>query len=48
MAKLDPYNRKSDYSYCLGLFPCITLMQTRPEKALRLLTHPAGRGNDGV
>lgn len=48
MAKLDPYNRKADYSYCLGLFPCITLMQTRPEKALRLLTHPAGRGNEGV
>ena len=48
MAKLDPYNKKLDYSYCLGLFPSITLMETRPELVLRLLTQPAGAGNDGV
>ena len=48
MAKLDPYSKKLDYSYCLGLFPSITLMETRPEAVLRLLTQPAGAGNEGV
>lgn len=48
MAKLDPYSKKLDYSYCLGLFPSITLMETRPELVLRMLTQPAGNGNDGV
>lgn len=48
MAKLDPYSKKLDYSYCLGLFPSITLMETRPETVLRLLIQPEGAGNDGV
>jgi len=48
LAKLDPYSKKLDYSYCLGLFPSITLMETKPEKVLRLLTQPAGNGNEGV
>ena len=48
MAKLDPYSKKLDYSYCLGLFPSITLMESRPELVLRMLTQPAGWGNDGV
>lgn len=48
MAKLDPYSKKLDYSYCLGLFPSITLMETKPEMVLRLLTQPAGAGNEGV
>lgn len=48
LAKLEPYSKKLDYSYCLGLFPSITLMEARPEKVLRLLTQPAGNGNDGV
>ena len=48
MAKLDPYSKKLDYSYCLGLFPSITLMETRPETVQRMLTQPAGNGNEGV
>lgn len=48
MARLDPYSKKLDYSYCLGLFPCITLMETRPDAALRLLVQTAGAGNEGV
>lgn len=48
MAKLDPYDKKLDYSYCLGLFPSITLMETRPDEVLRMLTQPAGAGNEGV
>lgn len=46
--KLEAYSRKLDYSYCLGLFPCFTLMESRPGQVLRLLTQPAGNGNDGV
>lgn len=48
MSKLEPYDKNLDYSYALGLFPAITLMQSRPEQALRLLTQPSGAGNDGV
>ena len=48
MAKLEPYSRKLDYSYALGVFPALTLLEARPEKALRLLLHPAGEGNEGV
>lgn len=48
MASLEPYSKKLDYSYCLGLFPSLTLMESRPDAALRLLLHPAGDGNEGV
>ena len=48
MAKLEPYSKRLDYSYCLGLYPSITLMQTHPEAVLRMLTQPAGAGNEGV
>lgn len=48
MSKLEPYRKKLPYSYCLGLFPSITLMETRPERATRLLVHPSGTGNEGV
>ncbi len=48
MPKLEPYSRKLPYSYALGLFPSLTLMDERPELAMRLLLHPEGMGNDGV
>lgn len=48
MAKLDPYSKKLDYSYCLGLFPSFALMESRPETVQRLLVQPAGSGNEGV
>lgn len=48
MGKLEPYGKKLSYSYCLGLFPSITLMEARPEAVTRLLVHPAGAGNEGV
>ena len=48
MASLEAYSKKLDYSYCLGLFPSLTLMQSRPDTALRLLIHPSGEGNEGV
>lgn len=48
MPKLEPYSRKLDYSYALGVFPALMLMEAHPEKALRLLLHPDGLKNEGV
>lgn len=44
MPNLEPYSKKSDYSYCLGLYPSLMLMEARPELALRLLVSPAASG----
>ncbi len=44
MPGLEPYSKKLDYSYCLGYYPCLTLLENRPEAAFRLLTSPVGEG----
>ena len=48
MQKLEAYSKKLDYSYALGVFPCLKLMENHPEKALRLLLNPEGLENQGV
>ena len=48
MPKLESYNKKLDYSYALGIFPAMMLLEARPEKAQRLLLHPNGLGSEGV
>ena len=48
MPKLEPYSRKLDYSYQLGVFPSLMLLQARPDCAQRLLLHPQGLENEGV
>ncbi|MBE5806922.1 MAG: TrmH family RNA methyltransferase [Clostridiales bacterium] len=48
MPKLEPYSRKLDYSYALGLFPAHMLLDARPDRARRLLLHPDGLGSEGV
>lgn len=48
MPKLEAYNRKLSYSYALGVFPSLMLMEAHPEKAQRLLLHPEGLKNEGV
>ena len=48
MPKLEPYSRKLDYSYQLGVFPSLMLLEARPDCAQRLLLHPAGLENEGV
>ena len=48
MPKLEPYSRKLDYSYQLGVFPALMLLEARPECARRLLLHPQGLENEGV
>ena len=42
MPKLEAYSRKLNYSYALGVFPSLMLMEAHPEKAQRLLLHPEG------
>ena len=48
MPKLEPYSRKLDYSYQLGVFPALMLLEARPECAQRLLLDPRGLENEGV
>ena len=48
MPKLESYNKRLDYSYALGIFPAMMLLEARPEKAQRLLLHPNGVGSEGV
>ena len=44
MPKLEPYDKRADYSYCLGLYPCHALLDSRPGAVQRLLLHPDGLG----
>ena len=48
MPKLEAYNKKLDYSYALGVFPSLNLLESRPEVAMRLLLHPSSLENEGV
>lgn len=48
MPKLEPYSRKLSYSYALGVFPALQLMETHPDWAVRLLLHPDSDRNEGV
>ena len=47
MPSLEPYDKRLDYSYCLGAYPCSLLLKNRPESALRLLLSDAA-GGEGV
>ena len=48
MPKLDPYDKKLSYSYALGIFPALKLLENRPECVTRLLLSPDGLGSEGV
>lgn len=48
MPKLEPYRKALDYSYCLGVFPALKLLEARPACATRLLLNPDGERNEGV
>ncbi len=48
MPKLEPYGRKLPYSYALGVFPALKLLESRPQVVSRLLLHPEGLRNEGV
>jgi len=46
--KLEPYDRQLSYSYALGLYPALNLMEKRPGRARRLLLHPGGIEGEGI
>ena len=48
MPKLEPYSRKLNYSYQLGVFPALTLLEAKPDCASRLLLNSQGLENEGV
>lgn len=48
MPKLEAYHRKLPYSYQLGVFPSLMLLEARPECVTRLLLNPQGLENEGV
>lgn len=48
MPKLEAYSKKLSYSYALGVFPSLMLLEAHPDKVVRLLLHPAGTENEGV
>ena len=48
MPKLEAYNKKLTYSYALGVFPSLNLLESHPEQVTRLLLHPDGLRNEGV
>ncbi len=48
MPKLEAYSRKLPYSYALGVFPSLMLMEAQPHRVQRLLLHPDGLKNEGV
>ena len=48
MPHLEPYSKKLGYSYALGVFPALKLLEKRPETVTRLLLSEQGLRNDGV
>lgn len=39
MMKVNKYNKKDEFSYCLGAFPTLELIRKRPELARAILIH---------
>ena len=47
-ARLKPYKKNADYSYTLGVFPTLELLQHRPEQVTRVLVSSKAAENSGV
>ena len=45
---LKPYHKDFSYSYTLGVFPTLELLQHQPARALKVLLHSRGASNEGV
>jgi TrmH family RNA methyltransferase len=48
LPKLEAYDKQLDYSYALGTYTALKLMEYRPEAARRLLLSSDARDNDGI
>ena len=45
---LKPYKRDFDYSYSLGVFPTLELLDAQPQHVLKVLVSTKGERNEGV
>lgn len=46
--KFKRYRKDADYSYCLGVFPSLELLEHRPEQLLHVFAHSQGMNSPGV
>ena len=46
--KFKRYRKDADYSYCLGVFPSLELLEHRPEQLLQVFAHSQGMDSPGV
>lgn len=48
MSKLTPYHRSLPFSYALGVFPSLSLLDAKPQAARRLLLRSSEEGGEGM
>jgi TrmH family RNA methyltransferase len=46
--KIQTYQRKLEYSYCIGVFPVIELLMNKPKEVSRVILSSRGKMNSGV
>ncbi len=46
--KLKRYQKEFEFSYCLGVFPTLELIKSRPESIQAVLLHSKGSFNQGI
>ena len=46
--KIKRYQKDFEYSYCLGVYPTMELITTRPESVLAVVFHSKGAENQGI
>lgn len=46
--KVKRYNKKSDYTYTLGTYPTLELLQFKPELVIKVLLNSEGIKSDGI
>lgn len=45
---MKKYKKKLDYSFCIGVYPTLELLNSRPDEVIRILIDPKGERNEGV
>lgn len=46
--KIKKYQKDFSYSYCIGAFPCLELLEKRPQEVLEVVLSSTGETNEGV
>lgn len=45
---MKKYKKNLDFSYSIGVYPTLELLESRPDKVLRVMIDPQGNKNDGI